>query len=66
MELTSGDFVVQNAGDDVSVPERTDALVAAWLGSGRRLKAIHSARRRMDEAGGAARGGRRRPGARRT
>jgi glycosyltransferase involved in cell wall biosynthesis len=52
MELTSGAFVVQNAGDDVSVPERTDALVAAWLGSGRRLKAIHSARRRMDEAGG--------------
>jgi len=52
MELTSGAFVVQNAGDDVSVPERTDALVAAWLGSGRRLKAIHSARRRMDEAVG--------------
>ena len=52
MELTSGAFVVQNAGDDVSVPERTETLVAAWLGSGRRLKAIHSARRRMDAAGG--------------
>ena len=24
MELTSGGFVVQNAGDDVSVPERTE------------------------------------------
>ena len=27
-------------------------LVAAWLASGRRAKAIHSARRRLDEAGG--------------
>ena len=27
-------------------------MVEAWLGSGRRAKAIHSARRRMDEAGG--------------
>jgi glycosyltransferase involved in cell wall biosynthesis len=52
MELTSGAFVVQNAGDDVSVPERTEALVAAWLASGRRAKAIHSARRRLDEDGG--------------
>ena len=51
MQLTSGDFVVQLAGDDVATPERTERLVAAWLGSGRRLKAIHSARRRMDEAG---------------
>jgi glycosyltransferase involved in cell wall biosynthesis len=52
MELTRGDFVVQNAGDDVSVPERTQALVDAWLASGRRAKAIHSARRRLDEDGG--------------
>ena len=52
MELTSGDFVVQNAGDDVATPDRTSKLVAAWLASGRRAKAIHSARRRLDEAGG--------------
>ena len=51
MELTSGDFVVQNAGDDVATPDRTEKLVAAWLASGRRAKAIHSARRRLDEAG---------------
>ena len=31
--LTSGDFVVQNAGDDVATPDRTSRLVAAWLGS---------------------------------
>jgi len=52
MALTRGAFVVQNAGDDVSAPERTERLVAAWLDSGRRAKAIHSARRRLDEAGG--------------
>jgi glycosyltransferase involved in cell wall biosynthesis len=52
MELTSGAFVVQNAGDDVSEPGRTEALVAAWMASGRRAKAIHSARRRLDEDGG--------------
>ena len=52
MELTSGDFVVQNAGDDVATPDRTEKLVAAWLESGRRAKAIHSARRRLDEEGG--------------
>lgn len=51
MALTRGDFVVQNAGDDVSTPDRTERLVAAWLGSGRRLKAIHTGRRRLDEAG---------------
>jgi glycosyltransferase involved in cell wall biosynthesis len=49
MELTSGALLVQNAGDDISVPERTEKMVAAWLGSGRKFKAIHSARRRLDE-----------------
>ncbi|HVH03089.1 MAG TPA: glycosyltransferase [Amaricoccus sp.] len=52
MELTAGDFVVQLAGDDVATPDRAAKLAGAWLASGRRLKAIHSARRRMDEAGG--------------
>jgi glycosyltransferase involved in cell wall biosynthesis len=51
MELTRGELVVQNSGDDVSLPERTERLVTAWLASGRRAHAIHSARRRMDEAG---------------
>jgi hypothetical protein len=51
MALASGEFVVQNAGDDISLPERTERLVGAWLASGRRAKAVHSAKRRMDEAG---------------
>ena len=51
MQLAEGAFVVQNAGDDVSAPERAERLVAAWLASGGRAKAVHSAKLRMDEAG---------------
>ena len=51
MEMTSGEFVVINAGDDVSVPERTDRLVQVWLQSGRRAKLVHSAARRVDTCG---------------
>jgi glycosyltransferase involved in cell wall biosynthesis len=51
MGLVSGEFVVANHGDDISVPHRVERLVAAWLASGKRAKAVHSARRRMDEAG---------------
>ncbi|WP_050929917.1 glycosyltransferase [Aestuariivita boseongensis] len=48
MELVAGDFIVVNAGDDVSVPKRTSALVAAWLASERRHKLLHSAVERID------------------
>ncbi len=53
MALSSGAFIVQNAGDDLSVPERTERLVATWLGSGagRRVKAVHSAKLRIDADG---------------
>jgi len=52
MALARGQLIVENAGDDVSVPHRVARMVEAWLASGRRAKAIHSARRRLDEAGG--------------
>jgi glycosyltransferase involved in cell wall biosynthesis len=52
MALASGELIVENAADDVSVPHRVERMVEAWLASGRRAKAIHSARRRMDETGG--------------
>lgn len=42
MALASGAFVVQNAGDDVSAPQRAARLLEAWLASGRRAKLIHS------------------------
>jgi glycosyltransferase involved in cell wall biosynthesis len=51
VSLASGALIVENDGDDVSVPHRVARMVEAWLASGRRAKAIHSARRRMDEAG---------------
>lgn len=51
MALSSGAFVVQNAGDDISVPERAAKLAAAWLDSGGRVKAVHSAKLRIDAAG---------------
>jgi glycosyltransferase involved in cell wall biosynthesis len=51
MALASGELIVENAGDDVSVPHRVARMVEVWLASGRRAKAIHSARRRMDEQG---------------
>ena len=51
MALASGALIVENAGDDVSVPHRVARMVEAWLASGRRAKAIHTARRRMDANG---------------
>jgi glycosyltransferase involved in cell wall biosynthesis len=51
MARAQGAFVVMNAGDDVSVPERTARLVEVWRGSGGRVKAVHSAKRRMAEDG---------------
>ena len=47
MGLVSGDFIVVNAGDDVSVPERTAILADTWLGSARTVKLVHSAARRI-------------------
>lgn len=52
MSLASGELIVENAGDDVSVPHRVARMMEFWLASGRRAKAIHTQRRRMDEDGG--------------
>jgi hypothetical protein len=51
MQIAQGAFVVQNAGDDVSLPERTARLVAAWQAGGGRVKAVHSRLHRIDAAG---------------
>jgi glycosyltransferase involved in cell wall biosynthesis len=51
MQLATGAFVVQNAGDDISAPERTERLVGTWLASGDRAKAVHSAKLRIDDRG---------------
>ena len=48
MEISSGAFIVESAGDDISLPERTERLVAAWLASGRRAHAVHSEKQDID------------------
>jgi glycosyltransferase involved in cell wall biosynthesis len=42
MEMCRGEFVVGSAGDDVSLPERTEITYQAWENSGRRATSIFS------------------------
>lgn len=43
VELSRGDLLVFAGGDDISHPDRTAALVAAWTAAGRPPAALHSA-----------------------
>ncbi len=49
--LSRGEFIFIAAGDDVSLPERCERCVEAWLASGRRLDLIASALLDVDEHG---------------
>ena len=51
MELARGELFVVGAADDVSLPHRTEAIVAAWLKSHRRACSIYSAFTIIDETG---------------
>jgi glycosyltransferase involved in cell wall biosynthesis len=55
MEISSGALVIQNAGDDISEPDRAAALAEAWLASesanGRRADFVHSSLRRLHPDG---------------
>ncbi|GEM_PF-1509774 len=51
MELAEGELVVAAAGDDVSMPHRTETLVKAWISAGRPAGSIHSAYVVIDEHG---------------
>lgn len=51
MELASGGFIVENAGDDVSAPHRVERLAAAWRGGGGTALVVHSAKRDVDPDG---------------
>lgn len=51
LELSSGDFIVASAGDDVSVPQRTDRVYKRWLQSERRAFLVYSNLIEMDEKG---------------
>jgi glycosyltransferase involved in cell wall biosynthesis len=50
-ELSSGELVVQNAGDDVSDPNRVSTLMAAWIAADRRPLTVYSRARIIDESG---------------
>jgi glycosyltransferase involved in cell wall biosynthesis len=51
MTLVKGDLIVVAAGDDISLPERTESITHEWLTSGKSSKLIHSAYIEMDADG---------------
>ncbi len=50
-ELSSGELIVINAGDDVSEPNRVERLVEAWLSASPRPDLLHSDTRRYSPEG---------------
>jgi glycosyltransferase involved in cell wall biosynthesis len=50
MAMVRGEFVVVAAGDDISNPRRTSALVDEWLSAGRPATSIFSAMNEIDRA----------------
>ena len=42
VELAQGEFIVPGAGDDISLPNRTETVVRLWQQSGGRAKSIYS------------------------
>ena len=57
MQLVRGKLVVIAAGDDVSIPERTEICYQAWGDSGRRSASIWSEYLPIDESGNGVGGG---------
>ncbi len=51
MELASGGLVVQNAGDDISHPERVAELAAVWRAGEGRIMAVHSVLEQLEDDG---------------
>jgi hypothetical protein len=51
MQLVRGELVVAAAGDDISLPERTEVSYRAWSDSGRRSASIWSDYVPIDESG---------------
>ena len=51
VSLSDGELLFVAAGDDVSLPQRCERVVAAWLASDRRLDLIASALEDIDAAG---------------
>jgi hypothetical protein len=53
MELQHGELVVIAAGDDISLPERTQVLYDAWKSDGKQATTVHSSVIKINEAGAA-------------
>jgi glycosyltransferase involved in cell wall biosynthesis len=51
VEISHGELIVGAAGDDVSLPQRTQAAYEAWEWSGRKVTSIHSNFIQIDEGG---------------
>jgi glycosyltransferase involved in cell wall biosynthesis len=51
MEMFRGELAVLAAGDDISLPERTEVVVRAWEDSGRRAMALSSRFLVIDQSG---------------
>jgi glycosyltransferase involved in cell wall biosynthesis len=52
IEISRGELIVGAAGDDVSLPQRTQLVFEAWERSGRRATSLHSSIVQVDENGG--------------
>ncbi|MEO1686311.1 MAG: glycosyltransferase [Pseudomonadota bacterium] len=51
MQIAEGALLIQNAGDDLSEPDRASRLFEAWDGGGRRAHLIHTPATIIDESG---------------
>lgn len=51
MAMARGDFIVESAGDDISLPHRTETLARVWIEFGRRVKYVHSEKQDVDADG---------------
>jgi glycosyltransferase involved in cell wall biosynthesis len=51
LELVQGEFLVVAAGDDVSLPERTEVMYQAWESSGRKSRMIQCGTIDIDDQG---------------
>lgn len=51
MEVSQGELILAAAGDDISLPQRTQVTYEAWESSGRKATSIHSKIFQIDEKG---------------
>ena len=49
--MAHGELVITGAGDDISMPNRTDVIMRAWIADGKRAKVIHHAMITIDRRG---------------